>query len=392
MTDRRSLRVGLVADMLEEHWPSMDLVAEMLMGHLDPARVEAILLRPSLRPRLSQWAATNGRPLTSDRIINRFWDYPRWLRRNRDGADVFHIVDHSYAHLTRELPPGRIVVTCHDTDAFRPLRNGAGRESLLPRYFVRRLVAGLRQADAVVCDSEATRRELVEWDLVPRERTDVVPNGVDAVFSPSPDRDAEAAAEALLGPGRHLDLLHVGSTIPRKRIDVVLRTMAFVRAAHSDVRLLRVGGTLTDAQMALARDLGVVDAIRTLPFVDRRTLAALYRRAALVLLPSEREGFGLPLIEALACGTPVIATALPVLQEVAGDAATYAALGDARAWSQAVIELLVERAHSPASWKARQDAGVARARVFSWPAYAARMADIYERVAGAPHPSARAAR
>jgi glycosyltransferase involved in cell wall biosynthesis len=187
----------------------------------------------------------------------------------------------------------------------------------------------------------------------------------------------------LLGPGPSLDLLHVGSTIPRKRIDVVLRTLALVRVAHPEARLVRVGGVLTASQAGLARELGVADAILTLPFIDRRTLAAVYRRAALVLLPSEREGFGLPLIEALACGTPVVATALPVLQEVGADAATYAPLGDARAWCGAVVELLRERTGNPEAWIARRTRGLARAGAFSWSAYASRMTAIYERTADA---------
>jgi glycosyltransferase involved in cell wall biosynthesis len=369
--------------MLEERWHSMDLVTEMLHGHLDPARVDAFLLRPPLRLRLSRIAGVNGRLLTSDRIINRFWDYPRWLRGHRDGADVFHVIDHSYAYVTRELPVGRIVVTCHDTDAFRPLRDGTPRESRLPHFFVRRIVQGIRRAAVVACDSEVTRRELVEWDIVPRERTEVVPIGVDGMFSAGADPEGDAAAAALLGPDRHVDLLHVGSTIPRKRIDVLLHTIRRVADDVPEVRLIRVGGPFTPPQRRLVTSLGIADRVLTLPFLDRRVLAAVYRRSALALLPSEREGFGLPLIEAMASGTPVVATSLEVLREVGGTAAVYAPLGDAAAWRDCVVSLLSERSSDAVAWAARRDSCLQRAARYSWQQYAGAMADIYERVAGA---------
>ena len=106
------------------------------------------------------------------------------------------------------------------------------------------------------------------------------------------------------------DLLHVGSTIPRKRIDVLLEVVAAVRRAEPGARLLKAGGSLTAEQERLARSLGLADAVVTLPFLTRRTLAALYRRAAVVLQPSEAEGFGLPVAEALACGVPIVASDL----------------------------------------------------------------------------------
>ena len=106
------LRVALVADLLEERWPSMNLVAEELFSHLKTPpfehRISVEFLRPALKNR--------GRGI--GRFVNRFWDYPRWLRRKANAFDVFHIIDHSYAHLVHVLPAARTVVTCHDVDAF----------------------------------------------------------------------------------------------------------------------------------------------------------------------------------------------------------------------------------------------------------------------------------
>ena len=197
-------------------------------------------------------------------------------------------------------------MTCHDIDAFRTLLPGEQRESTLPRALVKRVLTGLQRAAAIVCDSEATRSELLANALVPADRTSVVPIAVHPACTVAPDLDADATAAVLTGRTGPADLLHVGSTIPRKRIEMLLEIMARVAEKRPDVKLWRVGGPFTEAQRARACQLGVAHSIMVLPFVTRPVLAALYRRAALVLLPSEREGFGLPVIEAMACGTPIV--------------------------------------------------------------------------------------
>jgi glycosyltransferase involved in cell wall biosynthesis len=119
-----------------------------------------------------------------------------------------------------------------------------------------------------------------------------------------------------------------------------------------------------------------------LPFVDRSTLAAIYRRSALLVIPSEREGFGLPLIEALSCGTPVVASDIPALREVGGDAVTYCGVGDVAAWSDTIAALLEERERHPAEWTQRRQRGMQRADAFSWSTYAEEIVRVYARIAG----------
>jgi glycosyltransferase involved in cell wall biosynthesis len=376
-----TLRVAIVADLLEEGWPSMDLVADMLMAHVGADGVTPRLIRPDFTtPAGAPGSVQPATPPTIQRIAHRFWSYPRWLRQQA-AADVYHIVDHSYAHLAHELPAGRVVVTCHDTDAFRALMYPGERSSGLPRWLVKRVLGGLRLAAQVVCDTEATRAELVGNGLVAMERTMVLGMGTHPECSPVPRADADAAAAALTGATGRADLLHVGSTIPRKRIDVLLETVAIAARRRPDVRLWRVGGAFTAEQSRLARDLGIDDRIVVLPFVSRAVLAALYRRAALVLLPSQREGFGLPVIESMACGTPILCSDLPVLREVGGDAAEYCTVGAPSTWAARVGALLAEREDQPARWRARQASGLARAAAFSWQRYAAGMQGVYQRVA-----------
>jgi glycosyltransferase involved in cell wall biosynthesis len=379
------LRVAIVADYLEEGWPSMDLVADMLMTHLAqlPAgSIAATLVRPPMPRRLSRLglpAAARGGII--DRVVARQWDYARALQR-LPRFDLYHVVDHTYAHLVHNLPPRRTVVTCHDVDAFRSILQPEDEwRSPTFRWMSRRILSGLRAAAHVPCDSEATQASLQSLAGFPAGQLSVIPNGADMSGWDAADGHADYEAARLLGPKRPLEVLHVGSTIPRKRIDILLDVFAAVRAARPEARLVRVGGPFTAEQRVRVRDLRLTDAIVVLPFVDRATLAAVYRRAAIALLPSEREGFGLPLVEALACGTPVVASDIPVLREVGSDAAEYCQVGDVAAWRGAILALLAEREQAPESWQSRKARGIARASQFSWSTYAASVAAFYHAVA-----------
>lgn len=376
------LRVALFADFLEEEWPSMDLVADMLLDRLTrehASEIDATLIRPALPRRLSR-LARDTRVVGLDRVTGRMWDYPRLARTLADRYDIFHVVDHSYAQLVHELPGNRTVVTCHDTDTFRSVIEPEREpRSAAFRAMTRRILGGLRKAGHVVCDTEATRDALIHKAGFTEQQTSVVYNGPHPSCTPHPEASADYEAARLLGPPRSsIDLLHVGSAIPRKRIDLLIRIMATLGRR---ARLVRVGGVFAAEQAALARDLGVSNVV-VLPFVDRSTLAAIYRRSALLLLPSEREGFGLPLVEALSCGTPVVASDIPALREVGGEAVTYCAVGDVDGWSRTIAALLDERAERPADWARRREQGIRHAEAFSWSTYAGEIAALYARMAG----------
>jgi glycosyltransferase involved in cell wall biosynthesis len=379
------LRLAIVADYAEEGWPSMDLVADMLLDHLrreHTPTINASLIRPAMPRRLTQLPFVSGKLAVLDRALARQWDYPRQLGDGSGGFDVYHIVDHTYAHLVHGLPADRTIVTCHDVDAFRSVLQPEDERRSLPfRWMTKRILSGLRRSAHVPCDSEATRDALMQLAGFPPEQLSVISNGGDAGGSPDADPATDFEAGRILGPRQRVELLHVGSTIDRKRIDVLLEVFAAVRRERPSTRLIRVGGPFTGAQRAHARDLGIADEISVVPFVDRGTLSAVYRRAALTLLPSEREGFGLPLVESLACGTPMVASDIPVLRELGGDAVAYCVLEDVNAWRDTILALLRERETQPERWRARQAQGVARAAEFSWSHYAGRLVELYQSIA-----------
>lgn len=386
-SDPCSPRLAVLCDFCEENWPSMDLVADMLLSHLDKDysdRFAATRVSPGMRRRFSTDQDSTGKRFNADRFLNRFWDYPRHVRGLCNEFDLFHIVDHSYGQLLHELPPERTVITCHDLDTFQCLLNPEqDPRSFLFRQMMKRTLSGFQKAAIVTCSSMATRAELLTHGLVEPERAVVVPNGVHPSCSPQADLLADEAAARLLGESVDdvFELLHVGSTIPRKRIDVLLKVFAAVRREFPSARLVRVGGDFTREQMRLVDQLDLARSIRVLPYLERKVLAAVYRRATLVLQPSEREGFGLPVIEALACGTAVVASDLPVLRETGGVAARYCWVANISCWTETVVESLSEMKHQPQAWSERRKAGMAQAGNFSWARYAGQMANLYLMVA-----------
>jgi glycosyltransferase involved in cell wall biosynthesis len=387
----RRPRVALVCDLVEENWPSMQLVADMLLQNLEASysqQLETTRLCPRMR---RHFALPLPGPRqfwnNADRLTNRFIDYPLWLRGKRAAFDLYHIIDHSYSQLVHQLPADRTVVTCHDLDTFRCLLE-PDREPR-PGWFCamsRRILSGLQKAAHVVTVSGATRDDILRYGLLPPERITVVHNGVHPACSPVPDPAADAAVSQLL-PAKAAGtfwLLHVGSTIPRKRLDVLLRVFAAVRAESPQARLVRVGGPFTDAQLQLVRDLNIEDSIHVLSGLTPSVLAAVYRRTDLLLQTSDSEGFGLPVVEALACGCPVVASDIPVLREVGGSAAAYCPAGDIASWKETIVRLKEEWTPDQRARQLRSQQGMVQAARFSWAETANGVARVYDAVLRQP--------
>jgi glycosyltransferase involved in cell wall biosynthesis len=353
------LRLCILPDFPEENWPSMDLCAEMLTREL-AARGGVSVERfvPRYVDRFGRWR-------NADRFVNRLREYPRQLRGARldERFDGFHLVDHSYSQLLHVLPPGRTGVFCHDLDTFRCLiEPHRDRRPLWFRAMVRRILRGLQTAAVVFHSTQAVRQEIVRFGLVDPAKLVHAPLGIAGEFAPQSPSPAEPPF-----------VLHVGSCIPRKRIDVLLAVFESLARRFPQLRFIQVGGEWDESHRQQLSRIGE-DRVQQFRGRSRSELAALYSSAALLMLPSEAEGFGLPVIEAIACGATVLASDLPVLREVAADAAVYAPVGDIAAWTAAATELL-ERRGVPSD-----EAKRTRAARFSWREHAATVLNTYHRI------------
>lgn len=370
-------RLAVVCDLAEENWPSMELVADKLIDGLAainaPFRVERV--QPPMRNRFTRVPGfgNQGLAFNADRLINRMRDYPRYLRSRARKFDLFHLTDHSYAHLVHELDPARTGVFCHDLDTFRCLLEPEVEpRPVWFRRMARRILEGLQKAAVVFHTTDNIRSQIEKFGLLDPAKLVKAPYGVAEIFQPFAP-EPETLPDELSAIVERPFLLHVGSCIPRKRVEVLFRVMAELWPRFPQLKLLQVGGIFSERQKAEIDRLGIAGAVHQIPRLDQPAIAALYRRAALVLMPSEAEGFGLPVIEALACGAAVVASDIPVFREVGNDAVVYCPLGDLDSWASRLDELLQSPAAAPLLSRR-----LARASRYSWVNHARIIAETYE--------------
>ena len=298
----------------------------------------------SLRQRLDvQPVAFGGRDRASV-LARELWWYPFRLARPSGGADVLHCTTY-YGPFHPRVPT---VVTVHDLAV---LRHPQAFPAWTRRYVPRAVPRVLDAAHSVIAVSEFTASELESLLRIPREKIHVVPNGVDDTFTPDGPR-ADGAY-----------VLAVGTLEPRKNLG-----RAIEAAAQIGVDLRVVG----------ARGWGGVEArganVTWLGKVDDAELARLYRGAICVVYPSLYEGFGLPVLEAMACGAAVVTSAGGATGEVAADAAVLVDPLDVAAIAAGMTEAMARRDEL-------RPRGIERARLFSWDEAARLTAAVYESAA-----------
>jgi len=375
------MRLAVICDYPEENWPSMDLCSQMLVQHLQSEcsdSLQTIKICPPFRQQFQQLPSLGQKRFAynADRLLNRFWHYPRYLRPRVSEFDLFHLADHTYAQLVHLLPPERTGVFCHDIDAFRSLLEPE-REPRPGWYkaMSQRILSGFKKAAVVFHTTTEVRKEIERYGLIEPSRLVQAPLGIASDFSLRSDHPSPKDQQILEQIGQGSFILHVGSCIPRKRIDVLLEVFGRLRETRPHLKLVKVSGQWTTSQQDQIERLELGQSIIYLQGLERTTIAELYRRASAVLLTSDGEGFGLPVIEALACGAIVAASDIPVLREVGGPAAVYCPPGDISAWVKTVEELLANPNSAP-SLEIRQ----VQAQKYSWSAHAGIIADAYLRL------------
>ena len=284
------MKVCVYGDFLEEDRLSMEICGTKLTQFLPAATFHI----PSLRHYLPKHPLTTR----SNLLINRHFTYsfPREL------FDIHHVIDHSYAHLLHRLPLNRSIVTCHDLNIYYRMQQS---RNPLFQASCTHILSGLRKARWVLCDSQFTRLELEKANLTQGELK-VIPLGVDGDFRVLPAATVASVVQKYNLPALPT-LLHVGSCDPRKNIEGLLQLVGQLRQ-HQPIHLLKVGGQFSPEHQRLIRDLDLGDQLTHLPKVATADLVALYNHATVLVFPSWLEGFGFPVLEALACGTPVVAS------------------------------------------------------------------------------------
>ena len=316
--------VLLIGNYPADQQQSMQRFATMMLRGLTAAGVPAELIQP--QPLFGKIRFAGDFVAKWLGYIDKFLLFPRQLRaRLSPAVRLVHICDHSNAMYCAQAKSRPVVVTCHDLLA---VRGALGEVSDTPasatgKYLQRWIVAGLRRATAVVCASSATLRDAQRLVRQSEGRPQLllIHHGINYPYQKQPPEVARRhlAGVASLDPARPF-LLHVGSNLRMKNREGVLRIFALTKNEW-DGQLVFAGLGLTPELRSLGEMLGVLDRVVEVAGPDNDLLEALYSSAFALLYPSRFEGFGWPIIEAQACGCPVLCANREPMSEIGGDAA-----------------------------------------------------------------------
>lgn len=295
---------------------------------------------------------------------------------------VVHFLSHTDAPLGR-LDGTKLVVTAHDIIPIVFWKEYASRNpirDLRSRFGTRLNVRILEKADRIIAVSEATKKDLVGTLGLSPGKIAVIPNGVDRFRQPSRfDVESFKGSNGLTRPY----LLHVGGIDARKNVGILPKVLRGLRAGGLDLDLVFVGRIEMEPEFpalgAVVRAAGVEKNVRFMGFVPDSDLASLYAGAWALVEPSLYEGFGLPVLEAMAAGTPVIASNRGALPEVAGDAALLVDAG-----VEPMAEALGRLAAEEGLREVLLARGAARIALFDWRRSAQLTVRVYEEMAGEP--------
>ncbi len=383
------MRIGLDATVLDPstRYTGMGEYTTRLiehLGRLNTAHTFTVYAPPGSAPPPDLGAAMRWRPLPRlpagklAGLVAGLLVLPALARRDR--LDLLHVPT---VHTRPSKPPlpralGRpLVVTLHDLIPITYYEaTGAGMPGRSRRFYRWNLRA-VQGADGLITVSETSRDDIVRVLSVPPERVQVIYHGIDFDGTPRPDDAATRRQLAIRGPY----LLFGGSWEPRKNLRRLLDAFDLAIASGLDrdlVMIVERSSGHAPPLRAHAETLACRDRLRFLHDLAPDTLAAVYRGADMFVFPSLSEGFGFPPLQAMACGVPVVASAIPALREVLGDAAMYVDPYDTRAIAEALLALARD-----SDLRDRLAAGgPARAGRFRWEDAARSTLAVYQAVAG----------
>jgi glycosyltransferase involved in cell wall biosynthesis len=317
------MKILLVGNYAPDRQDSMQIYASMLEAGMRARGHEVHLLRPPavLGPHVAESSPLSKWLGYADKFVL----FRGELRRAAATAEIVHLCDHSNAMYIPVLAHSAHVITCHDVLAIRSaLRHFPENQvSMTGRIFQRLIARGLRQAGAILCVSKKTRDDLKQYLGIPEERMHVIPNALHWPYKPlSADACAPLLTSVGLRPGEPY-FFHLGGNHWYKNRGAAIEIFAELRKLpqYAGARLVMAGGPMKPELRAIAQKHQLGSVLLEAVGLSHEHLQALYSYALAFLFPSLEEGFGWPILEAQACGCPVVTTDRPPMNIVAGGAA-----------------------------------------------------------------------
>jgi glycosyltransferase involved in cell wall biosynthesis len=285
--------------------------------------------------------------------------------------DLYHLTNHMLGNYLYLLKPA--VITVHDLlQLTYPEDRGDSFSSRLYNFWLRRSLFAIPRARKIICVSEWTRREVLRRFPLAEGKVVTIYNGVNhRLFKPG---DKQAARKKLGLPLEKKIILHVGAETRRKNIPTLLKATAELLRGGENVLLVRIGEQVSSTSQVVV-ELGLGGHVKYRENVTELELATYYQAADVLVLPSYDEGFGFPILESLACGTPVVCSRVGPLPEIGGEAAFYF---DAASVPDLAGKITIVLGQTPVQYHQGIQAGLLQAKKFSWEKAATETLAVYE--------------
>lgn len=368
-----TMKVIIFRDYKEENWHSMEVYADELIRHLRLLRVTTLAVCEHVTlPSLSALFPA------SYKYMRQFFRYivnPVGSLFQR--GDIFHISDHANTQLLLVLDPTKTIVTCHDLTApYWMMEHVPLTRKKRIRHAVERWrLSFLRQARGIIAVSYATKQHIVEALGIPESRITVIPEGVDKLFSRISEKKKLREVVMRLGLP-HKFILHVGTTYYNKNIEGLLQIFFSLAKHDADLYLVKAGDWWTPEQEDMIRKSGLAKRILHVGFVDTVDLPSLYSLARVLIQPSYAEGFGFTVLEAMACGCPVVVSDIPAMREMVQDAGVYIAPSPTKQHIREIESLIASKTKR----KTMMKRGYRRAATYSWDKAARKTYSLYRKI------------
>jgi glycosyltransferase involved in cell wall biosynthesis len=322
-----------------------------------------------------QWLKINS----IDSLLSGFVKYPLKIRQELESNEILHIFTHHFAYLLLGLRHKESIVTCFDMIPLARSDGNSGIDKILFALCVR----GMRKAKKIITISNWAKNEIVKYAGISDERIVVIPYGLDS-FTFFPDVKKRERFRSSMGFSESIPvLLYVGSEQPRKNLQTITKALGLLKRTGQKFIFIKVGRPQwTGGRENFIRQIQEADLEKETKIIDYATekskngqfdVTEIYNAADIFLFPSLHEGFGLPPLEAMACGVPTIASNATSIPEVVGDGAILLSPLDTRAWFDTILMLL----DSSQKRKDLQNNGFRNVERFQWGRSAKILRDVY---------------
>jgi len=373
------MKVSLFRGLASENAPSMEIYTKELVNILQAKYLaaDAITIFRSPEVRIPGFLSHSRRVTTTLSEVSRYFLQPTQVKQAK--GDVNHIIQHIDGHLVDKLGTERTVVTCFD---LTPLEMDGIYRNFFSQNWGKRLflyaLSGMARARAIITLSEHTKNDIIKHVDCDPSKVFVIPIGVEQTFTKVDDPTLLLAIRQKYSlPTTYYYVLHIGNCNSYKNIEGIFYVLEKLLQKHREkVKLIKVGGDFTPAQKRIISKLRLEENVIHLGNVTQDEITLIYNIADILLFPSFHEGFGLPLLEAMACGTPVVASNTSSLPEVIGDAGLMHNPEDYDGFAESIANVF----NDPTLREKLIAKGLQRAKLFSWEKHVDKVFEIYTEI------------